>query len=508
MRDKLFRGIAILLCAVMVAIPVFNNNMLTAQAAETTSNVSVNKIFDMALSKAGVVASPTTINSVKDYLYALMLDAGDSYLQYLLDNDLENTAGNWQAYVNSDYYDANIPDWAVDLAGSYFVSTLSSDIYSVFNDAIEDSTFTDSDFLSVNGLSSCTLGASYAIKSDLVNLVKAVFENEVVNELGYFYIPTHKAEEFSPTLFTSPEDMATFRAFGNSLGENFSFVSVGANGTANVVCFKGGTYLVDAVSLGYTSENTSMIAQVSVYNTSWTRLSPRQAWHNTYDNYDAFIEGTSTSVTKFHNICVWGRAEGYFNVVTSDARNMIVFNSVDAMKLYVSNEAPYYTTRDYGTYSTTNDNSVTYTGDYMIEYGDTTTYGDITTNNDYSQDTIDNSVTYITNNYNYATPEGDEGGSGSGSGDSGIGLGDALTSLIQGVGDFFAFILSLLGELVSLVSNFLTSALEMLKGLTGLFSGFTGLLGAIFPFIPQELIDVLTTGITLIVLIGVIRSFK
>ena len=117
-------------------------------------------------------------------------------------------------------------------------------------------------------------------------------------------------------------------------------------------------------------------------------------------------------------------------------------------------------------------------------------------------------MTNITNNYTYINS--DNGGSEDDGGDSDTGatLGDALLAWVEGLKELLAFVLNLLGEAVNLIASFLNDALELLTGLTDSFGGFTDLLGELFSFIPQELLDAMSAGIILILVLGVIKALK
>ena len=125
-------------------------------------------------------------------------------------------------------------------------------------------------------------------------------------------------------------------------------------------------------------------------------------------------------------------------------------------------------------------------------------------------DSDGNTITY---NYYYTV----SGSSGSGSSGTSIWskLGDLLGTVVDGFVSLVSTALShLLDSLISLlkmVNEKLTTVLDTVFSLfdhiPSLFNGFTAFLAAVFPFIPQDIWDVLELGVCLLAAAAIIRFF-
>lgn len=73
-------------------------------------------------------------------------------------------------------------------------------------------------------------------------------------------------------------------------------------------------------------------------------------------------------------------------------------------------------------------------------------------------------------------------------------------------------IIDALTSLADMITNGLATVVDMVLGwfdsIPGLFSGFLGFLSAIFPFLPPEIMLLLTFGIAAIVFVGIIKAVR
>ena len=107
---------------------------------------------------------------------------------------------------------------------------------------------------------------------------------------------------------------------------------------------------------------------------------------------------------------------------------------------------------------------------------------------------------------------GDSGDTGGDSGDTGDGSSDSsgggVQAILDGIGKFFDTLLNLVGKIIGLFSGFVDSVLSLFEGFTVFTDGFSGFLTATFGFLPPEAINVLVAGITLIVILAIIKFLK
>ena len=107
------------------------------------------------------------------------------------------------------------------------------------------------------------------------------------------------------------------------------------------------------------------------------------------------------------------------------------------------------------------------------------------------------------NNTDQSGGSGDSGNSGN-DGGSGGGIG----AVIDGIGKFFDTLLTLVGKIIGMLSDFVNSVLTMFESFTVFTDGFSGFLTGAFGFIPPEAINVLVTGMTLLVILAIIKFLK
>lgn len=209
-----------------------------------------------------------------------------------------------------------------------------------------------------------------------------------------------------------------------------------------------------------------------------------------------------------------GLTTQYYPVFTSDGRAIKIWKSLDAFKASSVGKSDIYYSKDYGTFEESKDTGLTFTGAY---YNGSYSHDTIQNTIDNSETTIDNSTinnivnNYITNNYGDGSGSGGaasgDGSSGSGSSGGWWDIGSGISAFIEGIASLLDFLLKLLGDLVGLLSSFLTSVLDVFSSLAALGQGFGDFLGAAFTFLPEDCISLIVSSIGAMCVIGVVKAF-
>lgn len=204
---------------------------------------------------------------------------------------------------------------------------------------------------------------------------------------------------------------------------------------------------------------------------------------------------------------------------TTDGSSITVYRSTGIVTQITNNiySPTSYTTENYKNYSTSNDNS--YTSNVQNINNSSTNNSNIynesktTTNNDIVQDSYNvtttnttTNITNITNNYygNNGAPDNGGGGDDNGGDDDDDTIWKAL---LKAIGDFLKKIGELIATVLTGIISILTSVLDAIASITTSFSAITDFLGAVFGFLPSELVAVITLGVTLGILISLIKMF-
>lgn len=208
-------------------------------------------------------------------------------------------------------------------------------------------------------------------------------------------------------------------------------------------------------------------------------------------------------------------------------RNAQVVNSIKNNNY----NAPQYTTNNYNNYNPQNDNTYEVPSNQIsnsitdnssvYENVNTSNNTNITTqidNSDNSYSYIDNSqvITNTTNivntyyEYNYGT--GGNGGGSGGDNDSGNGSGgleddSILDALLAAILKLLRAIGKIIATILTGIIDIITDVLEAITNITTSFTGIIEFIGSIFGFLPSECVAVLTLGLTISVLIALIKMF-
>lgn len=207
--------------------------------------------------------------------------------------------------------------------------------------------------------------------------------------------------------------------------------------------------------------------------------------------------------------------DGAEGIVTEKGSYIKVFKSVDAMKNYQAGYQPYYAGRDFLSYDSNNDNSVTVGGDYFTGnnwYEDNSSYyndSSTTIINNYGSGITEDQLQDIVDALLDEIKKDKDASSGStGNDNNSGGFGSGLAALMDGLGEFVNFLLELLGKVIGLVSTFLTSCMNLLEGLTAITGPFASLLSSLMSWVPQEYWDVIIAGMSAAIGIALWKMFK
>lgn len=350
-----------------------------------------------------------------------------------------------------------------------------------------------------------TLTLSDRFVDDAVAWMKEVIDTNC----GYYLVKTVAVNNISPALFKSRESYNLFLGLVDSyevatyaLNSSYTFFSYGILNDCQFV-FHDETQLF-----------------VDIYK-DWKKYS--------YDFIQKNEDGTekNVGVRSLSYVAYFGSNQ-FQGLVTQNGSYVKVFKTVDAVKEDTVGYQPYYCTQKFQEYNEGDDNSIT------VDEKTFNSSNWVTNNSNIYNNT---SQTIINNNTDNTTTGGmsqseimelvdrlleefrkdnsgsdNSGGSGGGSdggSDSGGGSsGNGIAAIIEGLGKLLDFLLAAAGKLIGLVSEFLTKALGLLDGLAGLTGPFAALLADLMPFVPEELWDVIIAGITLSVIVMIIKAFK
>lgn len=106
---------------------------------------------------------------------------------------------------------------------------------------------------------------------------------------------------------------------------------------------------------------------------------------------------------------------------------------------------------------------------------------------------------------------GDDSGSNSGGTVSGNGTDDfwdGAGDFLDGIGKIFDTLLSIIGKIMGVVADFSQSVLDLFSGFTTFTDGFSSFLKNAFGFIPSEVLNALTLGVSLAVILAIVRFLR
>lgn len=205
---------------------------------------------------------------------------------------------------------------------------------------------------------------------------------------------------------------------------------------------------------------------------------------------------------------------------TTDGSSITVYRSTGIVTQITNNiySPSTYTTENYKNYSTSNDNS--YTSNVQNINNSSTNNSNIynesktTTNNDIVEDSYNvttinttTNITNITNNYYGDNGAPDNGGGGDDNGGDDDDDDTIWKALLKAIGDFLKKIGELIATILTGIISIMTSVVNAIASITTSFTAVTDFLGSVFGFLPSDLVAVITLGVTLGILISLIKMF-
>lgn len=229
-------------------------------------------------------------------------------------------------------------------------------------------------------------------------------------------------------------------------------------------------------------------------------------------------QGTGGTAFCFDNGTSLLSSTSWKQIVSNDGRLVKVWKDFDTYKNFNIKQQPFYYTQNWVNYDASQDNSITMTNAEYTYYNDnsTTIFQTIQNNIDNSgsdlteediQKIVDDAVKEILDSIPEDTGSGDTGDDSTSDNDSGTG-GNGVSDLIEGIGKIFDTILSLIGKLMGVVADFTQSILDLFSGFTTFTDGFSDFLAGAFGFIPAEIWDIVRVGLSLMVLLAVIKFLR
>lgn len=517
-QKRLIKVVAMFLCALTITFSITSSLTINSYAAVITASASaeltLTKVIDMALTKTGVIANNNWLQKVQASFLNMMNGTASSYSSYCEANGLEKNEETWAQYLSSDAYIGlgfAIPNyvlqsvWAIEWM-------LAPEQYA------EEQKQMQAAVQALAETATCVQGETYKLKDEAVEFVRDTFDNLVASEgIGYFYLNTYTSDYLDLDWYNTQESYNNAKQFIDDNYLTMCVYNYYPDTNSYYDKYKTHRYIVlheSCLIYGFVSNG---YVALYPYDSSWNQLSARElAIHShphdiEFNSYDTFFGLSNEKTSMELNYTYQGASYGGDCIFfTKDGRKILVYSSLDSLKQYNGGNKPVYQVTNYN-YSTTNDNSINFTGDYIVNNGIQYSYEIVQNTIDQSQSNTDASVSTsvndsyntIINNYYYTTP--DSGGDGNGDGgDSGGGLG----SLLDGIGSLLNFVVTLIGDVLSLIGSFLDTVYDMIKNLGGSFTNFSGLMGELFTFIPQDLMDLIEAGIGVAIVIVIWKMFR
>ena len=362
-------------------------------------------------------------------------------------------------------------------------------------------------------------GGGLSFTDDIVDALHHTAQAILDEQSGYWLVPTAPVSNLNPKVFSTSDGYQAFKKSIVNLGCVY-FNDTISSRNSYVVLINSYDYLASYPDLIWDDTKSYSYSLVHKINEDWTiseyldmiyvddgKFFPRD---NAYvledDNYT--LKQINTSDRMYLRDDSLGR-----RLISSDGRYLRVWKSIDDYKLWSVGKQPYYVTNEWVNYDYSQDNSVTLTNTYITN----TTNGGVV-NNYYTtvQEAVDDAntggtiteeqVREIVKTTISQINTDNNGSSSSGSDDDSSGSG--ISAIIDGIGSFFDTILTLIGKLIGMLSNFVNSVLGLFDSLTVFTDGFSSFLAGAFGFLPKEAISVIISGITLIVILAIIKFLK
>ena len=383
--------------------------------------------------------------------------------------------------------------------------------------------------------------SGYKIPSELVNESKVMLDRYVQETDGYYIVPVDSPDTISVGLFRTQsfytETMNYFKSHPDDVFLNFDYSEPDYFNMFNLtpyMCYCTGT----------TDINTRF--QFSVLNPDWSTVTsvidhkipygatalhlPANPVISTNDQEMYNSNQRYTNDPQFNFFFGNSNSSGFRGFLFSQNTRFIkIFKNTDAIKNYAVGKQSVYTSTTYNNLKTDNsvDNSVHISdNDLTIDSNNVaTTSNTFTTYNSTSVTNITNNVTnntgispeqmqelidsiVKTNSINSGSSSGTGASTSGNSSGSSSGSSGGVSAIVGAIGKLLDVIAMIAGKVVSAFADFIASILKSLDSFTGLTTGFTNFLTGIFAFIPPDVMAIITTGITISILISVIKLLR
>lgn len=354
-------------------------------------------------------------------------------------------------------------------------------------------------------LNKCSFDASSAFTLEWVEYVPKLANTDNIDYLNYLLLP----------------DYYWFHSSGNE--DSFAHYALVFDGSAynlflngikcNCVSYYNSAWtMYDSVDTvcGFSISDSQIVIESSKNKTGY--LASLSLTEYVYQHVDTIIDEIRLSKGVLYTDTYIPSAEPFTTnsvlVIPEDVEegDIVIHSNYEVSGFRIGGAKPTYPSSNYVFVALDDDDVVTSVQQYQVnkwvEVAGRVYIGD---------DTTENLVGYDMSTFEVTAPEGDSDSSGdsSGSGSGGSSSsGEGLDALLDGIRDIFDTLGSIVGTLLSSISDFLNSAIESLSLFEDFSSGFAGFLGQAFSFIPQEIWSVIGAGITLMIIAAFIKLLK
>ena len=361
-------------------------------------------------------------------------------------------------------------------------------------------------------------GGGMVLPDDLVDALHHTAQAILDEQSGYWLIPTLSVND--PFFVSKCSDLDCYNYFKENVENNGKQYVYGFSNPVQAVMLTSDLYPINPSTFISDYKNGN-ICSLGFYKSDWSVVGGGYSFYVGGKYINMFSYNSTLSIPKdlssdLRDVFL---GEGY-PLFSFDGHPVRVWKSVDAYKLFSVGKQPYYCTNEWVNYDYSQDNSMTLTNTYL---GNVVNGGVVNNYYNVVQDAIDENNTdgaltedqirdIVTDTINQLHTDNNTDQSG-GSGDSGNSgnddsSGGGIGAVIDGIGKFFDTLLTLVGKIIGMLSDFVNSVLSMFESFTVFTDGFSGFLTGAFGFIPQEAINVIVTGITLLVILAIIKFLK
>lgn len=328
---------------------------------------------------------------------------------------------------------------------------------------------------------------------------------------GAYYNSADDDIRIDSYLYTSGGARETFLSFGS----NSTFISDSSGGYADICNFYGLSDKKNVISINdIMSEGwqyNGYFCDIVVYDSNFNLGTCHKISLHDYDS------GFSDTVNNSYSIGVTG---GNLQVF-SNVGWITIYKNLNVVQAINNNtyEPDYRVSNTFNEYnsSSTNTYDITYNTNNSTDIdnaqtNNTNIYN--TTNQEINNNTTNNNNTYntdnsttiinnIVNNYYGTSPSPSPSPDPGGDDDDPI-----WEALLQAIVSFFTKVGQFLGAVLTGILGLLSSILDSLSEITSDFGGLTDFISSFFSVLPAEIVVPITTGITLMVVICLLKALK